>query len=79
MVSLASILYSVIVVAQRLLVGSPVLGWSTIVGLMCALSGFQLMALGIMGEYVARVFLETKRRPLFIVEKTMGVTGPPRV
>ena len=78
-ISFVSLLYSVVVIAQRLLLGSPVLGWSTIVGLMCALSGFQLMALGIMGEYVARVFLETKRRPLFIVERTIGVSGPPRI
>jgi len=47
-------------------------GWTTIIVLITFLGGAQLFALGIVGEYIGRIFLETKDRPLYIVEEKIG-------
>lgn len=44
-------------------------GYTTIVSLILLLSGIQLIAIGIIGEYIGKIYLETKKRPLFIVKK----------
>ena len=56
--------------ARRLLgIEVAAMGFTTIIVLMTVLGGFQLIALGIFGEYLARAYDETKGRPLFIIEK----------
>jgi polyisoprenyl-phosphate glycosyltransferase len=40
------------------------------------LGGIQLFCLGLIGEYVGRIYMEVKRRPRFIVEEALGVTPP---
>ncbi len=75
-VSTASLLYFLIVLAQWLLRGIAVPGWATLAVLLSFLGGAILMAQGITGEYIARVFLETKNRPLYIVEERVGWGGP---
>ena len=71
-VSVLALLYFVVVVIKRLAYGTPVPGWPTVVGLLSLLGGVQLLALGVTGEYVARIFLEVKRRPLYVVEEEIG-------
>ena len=44
-------------------------GWATIIGCVLFFGGVQLMVLGIMGEYIGRIFDETKGRPLYLVER----------
>jgi hypothetical protein len=48
-------------------------GNPTIVVVICLFSGIQLLSLGIMGEYVGRIYDEVKRRPKFIIESSYGV------
>lgn len=67
-----SFAYFVFVLVRAIWVGIPVAGWATLVSLISFLSGVQLLALGTIGEYVGRVFLETKRRPLYVVEEVVG-------
>jgi len=74
-VSTLALVYFLVVVVQRLAFGTPVQGWATVVGLLTLLGGVQLLALGVTGEYVARIFLEVKRRPLYVVEETIGELG----
>jgi glycosyltransferase involved in cell wall biosynthesis len=74
-VSMLALVYFLVVVIQRLAFGTPVPGWPTVVGLMSVLGGVQLLALGIAGEYIARIFLEVKRRPLYVVEEEIGELG----
>ena len=52
-------------------------GWASITLPIYALGGLQLLSLGIVGEYVAKVYLETKRRPRFVIEKTIGREAEP--
>ena len=64
-------------VAKLLGVAFPT-GNPTIVVIVSLFSGIQLLSLGIMGEYVGRIYDEVKRRPKFIVASAHGVTAPPR-
>ncbi len=55
--------------------GVSVPGYLTLVGLVTGFGGVQLVCLGIIGEYLGRVFLESKARPHFVVLETIGTTG----
>ena len=63
---------------KRQLFGNPVAGYPSLMAVMLFLGGTQLVTLGIIGEYLGRVFDETKRRPLYLVERyaPSGVTAP---
>lgn len=67
-VSMASFLYLCYIVGKTLLVGEPVQGFPTLVSLILLLGGLQLLSVGIIGEYIARIFNETKQRPSYIVD-----------
>ncbi len=64
--SLAAIIYLIVVVIQRLTTDTVVPGYATIVVLVLLLGGLQLMILGIIGEYLARIYQEGKHRPIYI-------------
>lgn len=49
--------------------GNTVSGWASMTCIICFVSGVQLISLGIIGEYIGKIYLETKRRPRYIVEK----------
>lgn len=65
LISLAMIIYSVV----RFFIGATVSGWASTLCSIWALGGLQLLAIGIIGEYIGKIYLETKRRPRFIVEE----------
>ena len=71
LISLASLLFTVWAIAARLSGAYTVPGWASTVIPIYFLGGIQLLAIGIMGEYLAKIYLETKKRPRFIVEKTI--------
>lgn len=70
LVALASfigIIWSIIVQ----LTGNSVAGWASLTAILCFLGGVQLISLGIIGEYIGKIYLETKQRPRYIIaEKT---------
>jgi glycosyltransferase involved in cell wall biosynthesis len=66
-ISLLALIYAVWVAVSTLLFGNPTPGWTTLtVGLMF-FSGVQLFSIGILGEYLGRVYEEVKRRPMYLV------------
>ncbi len=71
LVSLLSLVMGVWALGVRLLSDAAVPGWASIVIPMFFISGVQLLSLGIIGEYLAKVFIETKRRPLYFIERTL--------
>ncbi|MDX6503375.1 MAG: polyisoprenyl-phosphate glycosyltransferase [Gaiellaceae bacterium] len=62
-------LYLVWVLYLRLFTDRTVQGWSTVVVLVLVFGGVQLLSLGVVGQYVGRIFEEVKRRPLYVVEE----------
>ncbi len=50
-------------------------GWTSLIGVILLLGGAQLLALGVIGEYIARIFDEAKRRPLYLVRRSAGIPG----
>lgn len=67
--ALSAFAYGGWVIAKTLLWGDPVQGWPTMMAVMLFLGGVQLVALGIIGEYLGRLYLEAKQRPLYLVRE----------
>ena len=53
--------------------GVTVPGWSSICVILCFVSGVQLICLGIIGEYVGKIYMETKARPRYIISERIGM------
>lgn len=70
--AVASIGYGTYLVFEKLLVGNNEPGWTTIVVALMLLSGIQLVAIGVLGEYVARIFIEVKGRPSYVIRHQSG-------
>lgn len=70
-VSLIAFIYMIYILIKTLIMGSDVSGFPTIMIVMLFLGGCQLISIGILGEYLGRVFNETKKRPLYFLEETI--------
>ena len=68
-ISLCSIFYAIWEVARALLYGNPIAGWPTLAVAITFLGGVQLLSVGILGEYVGRIFDEVKQRPSYLVRQ----------
>lgn len=66
-VSFLTIVYMLYVFVKTILIGEPVQGFPTIIIIVLFLGGVQLLSLGIIGEYLGRIFYETKNRPVYII------------
>lgn len=71
-VSLSAFIYLIYVLIKTLIIGNDVAGFPTMVILILFLGGVQLLSLGIIGEYVGRIFIESKKRPTYVVRKYNG-------
>lgn len=67
---LISIVLAIIFTIRTLIFDNPVQGWTSLVVIILGLGGIQTFALGIIGQYLGKAFLETKNRPIFIVKET---------
>ncbi|AXK39928.1 glycosyltransferase [Crenobacter cavernae] len=76
LISLSSILYAAIVFVDTLINGNPERGWPTLAVAVCFLGGIQLLSIGILGEYVGRIFQEVKRRPTYLVSRVVTPAEP---
>jgi len=68
-----TLLYAVYVVAHTILFGSDVAGYPSLMVAVLFFGGLQLVSLGVLGEYVGRILIETKRRPLYVIRKKIGL------
>ncbi len=71
--AMSSIIYLIVVVIQKLFFSIDVPGYPTIVVLILFIGGIQLLMLGIIGEYLARVYLQGKNRPIYIEKEYLAV------
>ncbi len=66
--SLIGVIWSIVVN----LLGNTVSGWSSIISIMCFIGGIQLICLGVLGEYIGKIYLEVKARPRYIISEKVG-------
>ncbi|MFQ3583737.1 MAG: glycosyltransferase family 2 protein [Cyanobacteriota bacterium] len=76
-ISLLALLYGLFLVVRTLLLGSDVPGYASLAVIMLFLGGIQLISLGIIGEYLGRIFEEVKGRPLYLVQGAFGFEASP--
>jgi glycosyltransferase involved in cell wall biosynthesis len=80
LIALSAMGYGGWIVVDRLVNGNPVPGWPTVVVSLMFFSGVQLLSIGILGEYVGRIFTEVKRRPIYLLRESAGrgrIESPP--
>ncbi len=70
-VSLISIVLAIIYAIQKLTVGLSPAGFATTIVAILFLAGVQLITIGVIGEYVGRIFEEVKQRPLYVVRRVL--------
>lgn len=76
-ISLFAFLYMCFILVKTLIYGDPVQGYPTLITVILFLGGIQLVSLGIIGEYLGRIFHETKNRPAYLVAEQQ-ITPAPR-
>lgn len=69
-ISIISLLGIIIVVVRTLVFGDPVSGWPSLAVIVSFIGGLQLLCLGIIGQYLSKTYLETKKRPIYIIKES---------
>lgn len=75
LIALVGFVFALVIVAQALIWGNDVPGYASLMVVTLVLGGLNLMSMGILGEYVGRIFVEVKGRPLYVVRETVGFAG----
>ena len=69
-------LYGIQLIVRTLVVGNPVAGYPSLMAVVLFLGGVQMIMLGVIGEYLGRVFNEVKQRPLYLIESVLPPSAP---
>ncbi len=77
--ALSAFVYAAFILLKTLVLGDPARGFPTLIVMLAFLGGLQLMAIGVLGEYVGRLFVEAKGRPLYLVDELHAPTHATRV
>lgn len=73
--ALLALIYAATIVLRTLVNGVEVPGYASIMVSVLFLGGIQLISLGVLGEYVGRILIETKQRPLYVIRETVGLSA----
>lgn len=76
-ISAVAFIYIIVVIVQTLAFGAQTAGYPSLMAVVLFLGGVQLLSLGVIGEYIGRIFNETKNRPLYFVEDYHATTKKP--
>ncbi len=71
-VSLSGFLYGAIIIILGLFFGKVVPGWTTLMAAVIFLGGIQLIVVGVVGEYIGRIYVEVQQRPLYLIKQKIG-------
>jgi polyisoprenyl-phosphate glycosyltransferase len=77
LVAVGSLVYAIFVIVRTVIHGGDVPGYPSLMVAILFLGGVQLLSLGVLGEYVGRILVETKHRPIYVVRETIGVAPHP--
>ena len=69
LISFVAFIAMIFIIVRALIFGDPVAGWPSMMTIMLFLGGIQLLAIGIIGEYLSKTYMEVKKRPNYIVKK----------
>lgn len=72
--ALAGFIFSVIILVQRFSIGAPVPGWTSLIVVVMILGGLQMLMLGLIGEYLWRIFDESRDRPLYVAAEKINLS-----
>jgi len=72
LISVFAFIYMIYIIIKTLVYGETVQGYPSLMAVILFMGGIQLLSLGIIGEYVGRIFNETKGRPLYFVDELNG-------
>ena len=67
-----SFILLVFIVLRKLIFGDPVAGWASTICAIIFIGGIELFCMGVIGQYIAKTYIETKRRPHYIISETNG-------
>ena len=70
-VALSAFIYGMVIVFKTMMFGEPITGYPSMMVVQLALGGIQLLSIGLMGEYIGRIFIETKNRPLYLIQSVV--------
>ncbi len=73
--SLISFIYLIYVVICQLNGADNVKGWASMVALVSFFGSFQILCIGVIGEYISKIYIETKHRPKYVVDQVIGIKG----
>lgn len=68
LLSLIAFIFIIIIVVRTIIFGDPVSGWPSTMCVIILLGGLQLLAIGVLGQYLSKTYLETKKRPIYILK-----------
>jgi hypothetical protein len=77
LISLLAFCYAMVIMSKTLLYGTDVPGFPTLIISVMFFAGVQLISLGVLGEYLGRMYEEVKGRPLFLVAEELGIGRSP--
>ncbi|MEN5302150.1 glycosyltransferase family 2 protein [Pseudomonas sp. TWI628] len=75
-IAFASLAYAGLQVADKWLFGNPIPGYPSLITAILFLGGVQLIGIGVLGEYIGRIYLESKHRPRYVIRTTAGIRSP---
>ena len=74
-ISLIAFAYTIFIVIRTIIYGDPVTGYPSLISIVMFIGGIQLFFLGIIGEYLGKVFIETKDRPMYVINEFVNSEG----
>jgi glycosyltransferase involved in cell wall biosynthesis len=66
---LVSLMGVIFVIVRKIIYGGSVTGWASMVSIILMIGGLQLLCLGILGKYIGSIYLEAKKRPIYIIKE----------
>ncbi|MEI4473667.1 glycosyltransferase family 2 protein [Frigidibacter sp. MR17.24] len=76
LVAAIAVTYTLIIMVRTMIFGTDVPGYASLMVVVLLLGAVQLISLGVIGEYLGRLYIETKQRPIYLVQETLGLGAP---